>query len=294
MNDKPTKENLDEKLAKLSKEILQMKIAVGALLALTVIMFAGFNFLIGMVAALASFVFIFLIRKKLQKKKSAAYDLIKTVIQKHIDLTEYSPNGHIPEYAIENTRLMPHWDEFSGSDLVQGTYKGVNIAFSDIHLVDIETYTDSDGNRQTRRDTVFQGQWIVCELPKTIKRAVRLKEKPKIRLLPHKSDVETENIAFNKKYQILTDDPHTMFYILTPHFMEYILSADLLAEGQTYFCFEGNHVYIAIDNRRDAFKMKSKHESVEKLQERIEKEVKYLIEIIDELMKNEYLFGGEK
>ena len=111
--------------------------------------------------------------------------------------------------------------------------------------------------------------------------------------MPQKSDVETENEEFNKKYQILTKDAHTAFYILTPHFMEYILKADLMAEGQTYICFDSYHVYVAINNGRDMFEMKHKNESVEELKGRIEKEIDYLTGVVDELMENKYLFEGD-
>lgn len=284
---------LNEKLNKLSKEITMLKIGAGAAVLLGIAMMAIFNSFLYIFCFIGFGVLLFFIRKKNAKKKEAAVGIIRSVIQEKIDLTEYSPYKHIPESAILKTNLMPSWDVFSGSDLVQGVYKGVTIAFSDIHLENIETYTDSDGNRQTRRETLFKGQWIVCELPKRIENAVRLRERPRIKLLPQKSSAETENAEFNKKYQILTEDPHTMFYILTPHFMEYILSADLLADGQTYLCFEDNYVYIGIDNRRDAFEMRGKFENVDEIRARIEKEVQYIIDIIDELKQNNYLFGGE-
>ncbi|NLA87235.1 MAG: DUF3137 domain-containing protein [Clostridiales bacterium] len=95
------------------------------------------------------------------------------------------------------------------------------------------------------------------------------------------TDVETENINFSKKFQILTGDPHTAFYILTPHFMEYILSLDQRANGQTYMSFVGERVYIAVNTGRDSFKASRGAMNASALQERIKSEVRYITDIID-------------
>ena len=68
--------------------------------------------------------------------------------------------------------------------------------------------------------------------------------------------METENLAFNEQFQILTNDAHSAFYTLTPHFMEHILSADNMANGRTMLCFDEDRVHIAIDNNRDSFEIK--------------------------------------
>ena len=284
---------VDAKLDELSNKIRLMSIGIVACIVVAIVSFLLSLPLLAFASILGVCGLSYFINKKKAEKKRAAADVIRETIGESIDIIEYNAFGSIPESAIESVELMPHWDEFSGSDLVQGIYRGVNMSFSDIHLVDIEVYRDSDGKRQTRRNTVFKGQWIVCELPKTIAHTVRIKERPAVRILPYKSDVETEYTAFNKKYQILADDSHTVFYILTPHFIEYIMSADLLAEGQTFFCFSGNRVYIAIDNRRDMFEVSGKNEKVKDIKERVEKEMKYLTDIVDELLQNKYLFGGE-
>jgi len=109
-----------------------------------------------------------------------------------------------------------------------------------------------------------------------------------------KSDLETENAAFNEKYQILTPVPQTVFNILTPHFMEYIVNTDKQAGAQTCFNFTGNEVHIALFNRRDLFEVYAKEilrgKSIAEIRMRIREDVKNITDVIDELLINDYLF----
>jgi len=140
---------------------------------------------------------------------------------------------------------------------------------------------------------MFKGQWIICGLKKELAAPLRLRERY-VGVIAMKSDVETEHVAFNEKYQILTSDPHTAFCILTPHFMEYIINVDKQADAQTYFKFAGNEVHIALFNRRDLFEVNAKEilggKSVAEIRERIREDVKYITDVIDELLINDYLF----
>jgi hypothetical protein len=167
----------------------------------------------------------------------------------------------------------------------------LKIRFSDIEL----THTEGSGkNRHTVTD--FKGQWIVLELTKRLESQLRVIERGQPSRLSTKSDVETENMTFNKKFQIKTDDPHTAFLVLTPHFMEYIEQADFKARNaRTSLWFSNNSVHIALDNGRDLFEPGGvfKSEGYFALRDRIKDEIGYITGIADELMLNGYLFGRE-
>lgn len=93
-----------------------------------------------------------------------------------------------------------------------------------------------------------------------------------------KSNLETENIEFNEKFQILTKDPQSGFLLLTPNFMEYILSTDKNANGQIYLCFQGDKVHIAIKNNRNSFEIKpAKLKTQDTEQIRLQDNLKYNI-----------------
>ena len=194
----------------------------------------------------------------------------------------YRPEQSISRDRIEAAGLFSEWNKFHGEDYLSGTYKGHHIEFSDIHLE--HEYTDNKD--QTITDTIFRGHWITCRLAKSLPAIIRLGEGE------GKSNAETENVAFNQKYRIYTDDPHYMFYVLTPHFMEYIVAADEKASARTYFYFAGNMVHIAVYNDRNIFEISSADSNdPDKARERVKNEMKYITGILDELLRNEYLFG---
>jgi hypothetical protein len=217
-------------------------------------------------------------------KKMFKVNIVHDILAGIIDDCVYRPKQSISKKQIYNTKLISGWNSFSGEDYIEGTYKGHRVAFSDIHLERVTT--NSKGSHT--RTTIFQGNWLICELAKNLPAVMRLSEGR------GESNVKTENIAFNNKYNIFTDNPHYMFYVLTPQFMEQSIAADEAADARTYFCFAEDKVHVAIDSRHDTFEIRSTDISNPDLaRERIREEMAYITGILDELFQNNYLFGEE-
>jgi len=232
-------------------------------------------------------------------KHLVAVNLVRDALDEVFDVEVYSHNRHIGSATIEEANLLRDWNECDGSDYIRGKYKGVQFAFSDIKLVDVQEGTDSDGGTTQTRTTRFQGQWLILDAKKAIAHPLRLRERQQRKrsgtYKKSKSDVETENEAFNAKFQILTRDPHTAFYVLTPHFMETIVRLDERANARTYMGFLGQQVHVAVDTGRDSFEVKKSADvrDLPRLRARIQGEIGYIIAIVDELLQNNYLFGEE-
>lgn len=193
----------------------------------------------------------------------------------------YRPQQSISRERIEATGLFENWNKFRGEDYLSGTYKEHQIEFSDI-LLEHEYTNHKD---ETRTDTIFSGHWLTCRLAKKLPAIIRLSEGA------GKGNAETENAAFNQKYKIYTDDPHSMFYVLTPHFMEYIVAADKAADARTFFYFAGSTVHIAVYNSRNIFEIDSDDKDhPDMARKRIRGEMKYITDILDELLQNKSLF----
>lgn len=213
------------------------------------------------------------------------------VLQEIFEVHEYLPDKGIDERIIYAADLVESWDRYSGSDLLRGKYRGLNILYSDIHLEREEIDTDSEGSTTTHYVTVFRGQWMICDFHKQLPATLHLKAKGRSQLFKPKSDIETENATFNKRYQIKTRDGHTAFYVLTPHFMEYIMQAGEIANAPTSFCFSGSQVHIAIDSRHDSLELKRvKLDSVDKIRNKFRNELKYVTNILDLLLLNENIY----
>ena len=223
------------------------------------------------------------------------FNIVQDTITEAFTDCIYKPGMSIAPEFIRSTNLIHGWDQFKGYEFFTGGYKGHVISFSEIRL------SDSGSNNDSGSTTLFEGQWLTCKLGRQLPAMVRVCERSNSKLQGDshrdKSDVETENPVFNEKFRILTDDPHTALYVLTPHFMEYILSADRRAKGRTYLCFSGDRVHIAIHNNRRLFDImpkSSETRNIPTLRARMKSEIKYLTDILDELFKNKYLFQDKE
>jgi len=228
-------------------------------------------------------------------------NIVRTALSGVFAECEYAPTGHVAGSDIRAAGLIDGWDVSSGNDHVRGKYKGHSIEFSDVHLEKESTYTDNDGNEHSKYKTIFKGQWMTCKLNRTLDSMVRVREKAglwgfaKNKLgVRAKGSIETENDAFNHQFEILSSDPHTAFYVLTPHFMEYITAADRQANGRTFLCFSGDTVHIAVHNGRDSFEVRGRGSEIKNLpalRQRMQREIKYITSILYELLQNDRLFA---
>lgn len=219
-------------------------------------------------------------------RKLYKVNIVRNTLAEIIDDCVYRSDGSINSQRVEATNLFHGWNKFSGNDYIRGKYKGHVIEFSDIHLEEEHSDPNDDDTNRTVTETIFRGHWIICRLNKTLPAFVRLREGK------GSGNAETESAAFNAKYEITTDDPHSLFYVLTPHFMEYIVAADETVDAKTFFCFTGNLLHIAVYNNCDSFELSGSDPSAAR--ERVKREMKYILDILDVLFQNENLFGAEE
>lgn len=244
--------------------------------------------LILFVLAAISFILLYKIDRK--RKKLISENISKALLGEVFEVEKYTYDGYLAETTIKNMGFIGGWNKINGSDHVVGKYKGYDIEFSDVELIKVTHSRDSNGNSSSNETRVFRGPWIIMEHDRELTSDLRIREKI---LFANKitSDIETENSAFNDKFQILTEDGHTAFLILTPNFMESITSVDKKGRGTTYMRFYDNKLCIAIYNDKDAFESSSRAlGDMSLLREEQRSEIKYITDILDELMENDYLF----
>ena len=233
--------------------------------------------------------------RKLKDFMGAA--IVLPVLKEIFEVRAYQPNGHLPSGLISSAGLVDGWTDIEGSDYIEGSYKGINILYSDLHLQHIEESYD-DGKKTVSCATVFKGQWLICDFGRELAASIRLIEriggiKRQRTIAAGKSDIETENIEFNKKYRIITGDGHTAFYLLTPHFMERLVATDEAANASTRFCFQDGKVHIALYSGCDSFELKGvKLADMESVRHKFRSDLKYMTDIMDELLLNVNLFGS--
>ena len=275
----------------------------------------GKNFIISLVVAIAGCIVVGPLGKngarlKKVKKDFIGEHIIKSLLAEKIEIKQYTPSNFISKDIIKGSSIMPSYDRISGSDYISGTYKGVNISYSDIVLQRIETYRDSNGRRRTRHVTVFKGHFFRMYLGNKIDGYVRIVERKNPRkkgffadllgsaadLVGMKSNtIELENEAFNNQFEVKTDNDQLAFYILTPHFMESVIRADELADGYTNMLFKDNRVDIAMNNYVDSFEVKRNiytQNALDECRMLMRKDLDILLAIADEILAKDRLFNA--
>lgn len=205
------------------------------------------------------------------------------------DDMEYDAFSHIPDACIASSGFVDGYEDIGGSDFVRGQYRGISVMFSDIKLTRTDYDTDSDtGNKTEQVVVLFQGFWVVADFDRELT-AVPLSVLEKSK---GSNAIQMENEAFNRQFGVFCSDPHTAFYILTPHFMERLIAADQAANGKSCFKFAGNRLQIAIKTGHDLFEAgKWSAPNVKKLRTRFQQEIRNVTGILDEMLRHERLFG---
>ena len=240
---------------------------------------------------------ILLSRVSKKKEKLISENVTIKVLSDVFNITEYDRDAHINEKVIRNTGLITSpWNVISGSDYFRGSYRGVDITCSDVTLIEETTHT-TDESTYTTTTVVFKGQWIILKLRRAVNSRLIVKEKSE-KLFGKgyqkvKSDFEVEDMAFNEQFQIKSKDGHEVFLILTPHFMEHIRLSDQKANGRTGFCFMNDEAHFICYNDKDLFEIHGNMKDIGLLRENMVRETKYITDMIDELLENDYLFGTD-
>lgn len=106
--------------------------------------------------------------------------------------------------------------------------------------------------------------------------------------------VEMENPAFNDRFLVTAADAQEAYYLLTPHMMEYILTAAGKAGGEVYMAFlRGGRLHIAVKTGRDFFELGKSQANADGLRQKFLGELRWFTDIIDALRLEDSLYRKE-
>lgn len=247
--------------------------------------YGGFSIFGGIIFFIAG-VFIIALKTAALKNRISS-SLLPPVLNEVFESFDYRVNSHISEDVIRHTDMGFPFDieRISGSDFIKAKYNGVNIELSDISIYNTTMESDGKGNMRKKEVKVFQGLWLVCDFGKTLSADVRISERTALGKKFAIGGIKTENEVFNKRFYIKSESPHDVFYILTPHMMEYIITAVDKARGDAYMRFlKSGRVHIAINSGRDSFEIHNPFKiDLDRIVARFKEELCYITDLIDEL-----------
>ena len=294
-----TNAQLETALSSQRSSITLFKILTYAFGLGTMLLFAFGLIPVAVPALVLTFVFGYQMSKRTESlKKLLSDNIVSGVLNEVFENVEYNAFGRIPSAQVKDAGMVfPfEYDSVRGSDYIKGTYKGLNVELSDVELCHVVSHYDEEMQQwRDEEQKVFMGQWLICDFGKELSGEVHLSANAKALRKQRRDDsVEMENPAFNDRFLVTAADAQEAYYILTPHMMEYILTAAGKAGGEVYMAFlRGGRLHIAVKTGRDFFELGKSQANADGLRQKFLGELRWFTDIIDALRLEDSLYRKE-
>ncbi|MBQ8635210.1 DUF3137 domain-containing protein [bacterium] len=160
-------------------------------------------------------------------------------------------------------QLVEHHDSSSFDDYFSGTYNDVPFEIIETKLSKRVTESSSRGVR-TRYKTIFEGVILKINSVKNFTGHTVIKPDNLFKMENGGlRRTELEDVFFEKFYDVYTNDEVEARYIITTGFMERLNKIrDVYRASSVRCAFISNTIYVALDSKRDMFKLGSLHRQI--------------------------------
>lgn len=227
-----------------------------------------------------------IIYAKVHKQYESDYKqlIAKQVLQACFDEAKYFPNRGFTPQEFRDAHLIYWRGDFSyiSEDLITGKHAGVEFEQSDVRI------THTTGSGKNRRKVVdVDGRLTKFHCRKAIGRRILIvTDRHAASLERGLSKVEMEDMDFNKKFDVYSEDGHSVFYLLTPPFMEYLKKLCEL-DRNLYISFDGEYLYVLRSGKGGIFVPPSGKLDIHKEVEKSRQELNEIIKIIEILQMDD-------
>lgn len=183
-------------------------------------------------------------------------------------------------------------DRYNSEDTFAGHHGKTKFRFSEVHAE--RESGDSDGGRSYV--TIFQGVFMIADFNKSLKGTTRVIQGGDNffkKLLNRKTQVSLDHPEFEEIFNTYADDQIEARYILSSAMMERIMQLQAKWREEIRVSFIRDHVFIAINHKRNLFEPNMKKEVDQSQIERIHDEVEMCLSIIDSLDLNTRIWTKE-
>lgn len=166
--------------------------------------------------------------------------LSKYVLQESFENPVYDPLNGFTVEDFKAGHLIKWRDNFRyrSEDLIRAKYKGVEFQQSDVRI------THDTGGKNRRVVVDVDGRLIRIKFHKPVgSRIVIATDEREVSLEDKLSKVEMEDMEFNREFDVFSEDAHSVFYLLTPQFMEYLKKLRAI-DSFLFISFDGEDLYV--------------------------------------------------
>jgi hypothetical protein len=160
------------------------------------------------------------------------------------------PREGLQEAVLLKPGFFNRPDRYLYKDYMSAVYNDIPFEQAHYDLQKEQTTNDGHGHTTTTYVSYAVGTMYHFTYGRDFGAIVKVMEKQGIISFGHANlkKVETEYIQFNKKFQVLTNDETTVFFILTPQIQEKIMSLESKFKGRFFMAFMGKELFIAVDD----------------------------------------------
>ncbi len=226
---------------------------------------------------------------KFSKLKSIFKDEILTnMFKEAIPDIVYNPKSGLSQSIVYSTNFLKRADRYHSEDYLSGQVEGVDFVSSDVKLEERHVQHTKNGTR-VYYVAYFIGRVFRFEFNKEFVGSLFVLESGRPFTKGH-SKVELESIDFNKKFKTFATEEITAFYILTPDIIEAISHLEKRHPGRIGLSFQGDHLYVAINNNKDTFELQLFRRIDEAMVNEFKKDLLVIKDFILALKLNNNLF----
>ena len=148
--------------------------------------------------------------------------------------------------------LVNYYNEMSFDDNFPGHYKDVNF-----EIIEATFIHETRGSKNRHKHTIFDGIILKLTMPKNFESHTLIRPDGLFKMpIKNLKRTELEDVVFEKKYDVYTNDEVEARVTITTGFMERLNNIEKVFDSKkTYCCFIGNKAYFGLDTRKDMFKI---------------------------------------
>lgn len=202
------------------------------------------------------------IKKEVMPIICACFDNLKWNCEKYYNQSEFHEVG-----------LVNYYNSESFDDRFYGNYNNTKFEIIEADL----DHVKSSGKHRTRTN-IFKGIILKLHLEKDFQSHTLIRPDGLLKTpIKNLKRTELEDVIFEKKYDVYTNDEIEARVIITTAFMERLNNIENVFKTQkTYVAFLKNKLYIGLHTRKDMFKICSLNEPINS--------AKYFLEIFEEII----------
>ena len=191
------------------------------------------------------FVFTKVIFSKSNRKYTTMYKniVINKLMSNFYNNLEYFPNKQMPEYIYEAAKYNEYYNRYYSEDYMEAVINNqYSIQMAEVKTQKEESYTDSQGRRQTRTITIFRGLFSKILMHKSIKGELRIVRNGT--LVFDKKRLEMDSSEFEKYFDVKSSDKILGMRLLTADVMQDLIEFQNNTNMKYDIYIKDNELYL--------------------------------------------------